>query len=483
MRTIGSNRIKYYLRSISFFIGIISMLASLVLCMKTDSNFNFVFIWPICLCLFFVFCYNPFSYCKPEHELGLGLVVYIELIPRYAVYPILLLLMPSTYTGVSHISYDANSVHQGVIFGTLELIGLTVFVFFFERISLNKKSRNINEKQLYLSGNKWVYIVYIIFSIAIYVMIGRKYNIIQFLSMKSGYSEISSNIYITLVKYIVSIALSIATLMVLDGQRKKYINDSGSVHIIVSVITSIVYTGFIVGESRSTQVAIGVLMCLILIHDYPKHRLNILIWMSISVVFVVLSITIFRTGDTNLMGNGIQGLTDKLQVYFGGPTSISQSVTILSGNSDINISKLIFDNVRSCFPFNLFFKGNGYTTSQIYNLLLYNGQFTHGHIVFGASYGFLYFGYLGIPLNICLNYFLISKANEIYFNTSSYEVKYVSGYCLIRLVNAFLVNTPTILGSVTQYIGTFGLLILVSNILKKGNKGIEDKVDVEVMYD
>ena len=158
-------------------------------------------------------------------------------------------------------------------------------------------------------------------------------------------------------------------------------------------------------------------------------------------------------------------MAKQFQIYYGGPDSVYQNIKVFSG-IETNVGNLLFDYARSCFPLNLVLKNYGSTISQIYNQTLYNGMYSSGHIVFSASYGYIFFGFLGIPITMCFNYFLACKACEVFSSTHSYEIKYVSGYCMLKLVNVLFENTPAILGSVTQYIGTFGLLIFVANRIR-----------------
>lgn len=448
-------------------VSLISCIIAIIMYTTYSGQFKAIWIWPFAFLFFVILNYSSMSHVNNNHFLVMTLIIVLELIPRYVLYPLCVLsINDNNYIGVLHYRLSANELFKGTMIGFFELIIFSVFVFIFERIRPPKDFSS--KEKMGLLGNKNVYLVYILFSIIIYLLIGKALNVVQFLFVSSGYDDIVSNIYYTLVKYIVSIGLSISLLMIINREKKKYNIFSNNLYIYVAVICSIIYVGFIVGESRSTQIAIGLIIMLILIEEFPSKKRLIVFSLIAAIIVIVISLSVFRTGSSEtILGSSLEGFANKLQIYYGGPGSIYQSIDLFERNNSVTISNFFFDFIRSCFPFNLFFKNSGFTTSQIYNLTLYSGMYSHGHIIFGSSFGYIYFSFPGIPIIICLNYFLASKANEIYYRTRSYEIKYLSGYCMIRLVNAFLSNTPTILGSITQYIGTFGLLILLSQSLKK----------------
>ena len=196
-------------------------------------------------------------------------------------------------------------------------------------------------------------------------------------------------------------------------------------------------------------------MTLILIESFPKMKISIIVIMGVAVAFIVVSLTVFRTGSASIIigGSGLNQTANSLQIYLGGPSSIAAGINVMK--EKVSFENLIFDWIRSIFPLNLIFKNAGYTTSQLYNLNLYNGLFKNGQIVFGEAYSYIYFGIIGCWINLIVNTYLMFRANEIFYLTDNFEIKYLSGYCMIRLVQAGLTNTQSILGSVTQIIGTF----------------------------
>ena len=457
-----TNRIMSLLRFVAFIVCCLSIILCCVMAIKINSDYSLLVTWPILLFFFLFINYSKASRIKESHYLVLSLIVFTQLIPRYAVFPTLVLLSSRTFIGIRHIVLSSSDIKHGIVIVAFELFCFTFFLWGFERL---KGNSIIYKNRLRVYGNKYVYFAYFLFSLVIYFAIGRNLHVVQFIRINNDYSGIEENLLFTLVKYIISIALTLFVILVFAREKKRYDLRKRNIHFIISLLFGVLLTLVIIGESRGTQITIGLLVILMLINDYPNKKVPIIVTIAVAVIVIVVAITIFRTDSVKtILGSSIVYLARQLQVYSGGPDSVIQNILVLE-NQGITILNLVFDFVRSCFPFNLILKNYGYTVSQIYNQILYNGMSLNGHIVFGASYGYLFFGIIGIPLTMCLNYYLASKACDVFNRTDSYEVKYVAGYCMLKLVNVFCENTPAILGSVTQYIGTFGLLILVSNLL------------------
>ena len=312
-------------------------------------------------------------------------------------------------------------------------------------------------------------------------MFGRRMNVVQFLVMDSLMDEMGAKIvvertiYDQLVKYIVSIAIAIFALIIFDSCKREYKATGGKRYIYLAIFTAMIFTGCIIGESRGTQIALGLVMCLILLFDYPKNSKSIFIGIGTVLVIVILSITFARTAMGIVEENTFANYADKYQIYNGGPESLAQNMIVLE-NKGIGIGQMVFDYLRSCFPLSLFMKSSDYTTSQIYNITLYGEDQLSGHIVFSSSYSLLCMGILGLPITMFVGLVLALKASKYFFYAESYEMKYLAGYCFMRLSSTCLVNTPSNLGSVTQYICTFGLLFLVAYNFRKRNRILKNEI-------
>ena len=417
-----TNKTKRFLRCFAFLIAFISFFACLMLSFVRKTEYGLIWLWPLSLTIFLLFNYRSASIVKNTHYVALSLCVFTQLIPRCAIYPFLVLLTSKDYSGVRHIALNSNDISKGIVIVFVEIISLALFVFLFELFSKKDTRESIarrDNNSHRLVGDKIVYVFFVIFASLLYLLIGRKMNVIQFASIKTGYSEINENALFTLVKYVVSLGVVLIGLLFFDREKRLY-NKHGrkNIYFIIALLAGLFLTLVIVGESRGTQITIGIIVLFILVGDYPNKKITIFTTIFVAILTVVVSITIFRTNSNNIFDSSIDSLAEKLQVYYGGPESVAQNIKVL-GEANINGTNLLFDFLRSCFPLNLVMKQYGNTVSQIYNLSIYDGLSTNGHIVFGASYGYSFFGILGIPLIICLNYFLSCKACEIFSSSNS----------------------------------------------------------------
>ncbi len=457
-----------------FTAGLVSSFVILLQLSDIEDSYKFIWLWPLCFSIFVIICLRSKGQIAECHLLGTALIT-LAIFTKCVVYPIYVLLSGHSYTGIRQVMLTSGDIQEGTLITAFELVVVSIFIRLYQIHSKKKESVTRREKhvELKMRGSKVVYAIYLLIAIAVYLVFGRSLNVVQFLVMsiaqEEGLIEVEPSIYDTLVKYIVSIGIAILTLLCFDRNKKIYVQ-SGRIkkrYIYFSILAAMLFTACIIGESRGTQIALGFVMCLILIIDYPQKYKSIVAGIGTVLIIVVMSITFIRTNGGGLfVDDSYAAKAEKYQVYYGGPESVAQNIKVLEPKH-LGLSQLVFDFVRSTFPFNLFTKSLGNTTSQIYNLDIYSGNTTHGHIVFSSSYGYLFFGFLGIPLTMMLNVFLILLFSKYFYFARSYETKYLFGYCLMRLQGACLVNTPTILGSVTQYIFTFGLLYYVAFVLNK----------------
>ncbi len=456
------------LQLLKIFMQICSIVAFFLTLLNTNSindDYSIIFLWPLGYIFFsfLVFGYN--TQIRDEHVISISFFTLLGLFPRYVLYPVTLCFTNEFYKGIQQVSMTTEDVHFSILMGFASIVVLSIFLWFIEHSKRGNVSRG-QLKDLSLLGNKWFYYLYIFFAIVVYIVIGRQYVFFQSAALSIENVEINSSVYTTLVRQVVSIGLCIFALLVISKMHVAHSRTSKNRYAFYAVFSAALYTAVSMGESRGTQIAIGVLMCIILVESFPRLKKPIIIIMGIAVVYVVALITLFRTGSTSIIsGYEPNQIASMLQVYFGGPSSIAAAINVL--REKVGLQNLFFDWIRSIFPFNLFLKGLGYTTSQLYNLTLYNGMFLNGQVVFGEAYSALYFTEFGCWINGIINIKLMLKTNEVFYRSSSLEIKYLSGYCLIRLIQAGLTNTPSILGSVTQMIGTFGLIIVLSKWSKR----------------
>ena len=275
---IFTNRMMKLLRFAVFLLALISATISIVSAFHRNSEYKLIFIWPLCFLFFLLMNYRKRSAINQFHYLALTLIVFTQMVPRYVVYPVLVSLASEGFVGTRHIVLLSSEINYGILIVAVELLCFSFFVFLFELFASKKKKKRINlfnikdlpDKKV--TGNKYFYCAFIILALTVYIFIGYKMNIVQFISIGSGYSNISENAAFMLVKYIVSIGITMVALLVFARQKNLYKTTNKNVHFIIALLAGLALTMVIVGESRGTQITIGIIVVLILIEDYPKKK-------------------------------------------------------------------------------------------------------------------------------------------------------------------------------------------------------------------
>ena len=461
-------KLRKYANIIAVVMQIIALAAVVVsfIMIDTESCYRLLWLWPLTYFVYSFFVFGPLAVIREDHLIGVFVISVFEFFPRYVLYPLAVSIAGPGYRGIEYAALTNSEIMMALFMGVVELIAVGAFLYFLERIK--KKKEEIYNGSLELAGSSVVYGLFIIVAFAAYLFVGRQNNVIQFLASAEADNEARGGLLLTLVKYVVSIGLLILTLLLIAALKKRYDVNHSRIYAYGGIIVAMFHTSFLVGTSRSTQIAVGVLMMLILLRCFPSMKLEIIVSISAITILAFSTITFMRTGNNSFFKTGTTAeMADKLQIYFGGPQSLAQSVKAVKSVGKDNIGQMLFDFVRSCFPLNLIFKGYGYTTSQWYNLTIYDGRSPNGQLLFSSSFGYIFLGVFGIALDTCLNVFLLLLSCEYYNRAKSFEGKYLAGFCLIRFTFTVMENTPSVLGSVTQYIWTLGLLIVVSRALNR----------------
>lgn len=463
--------IRGYKKLIFLYCLIIVSIICFFLSSRINEVYRYLWLWPTSYTVVYTMFFLNLR-IKKDHSIVLNLVIYFQLFMRYVTYPALVSFTNSSFIGIQHFAMGDKSIFQATFLGIFELAFAGIFIYGLENFKIKHKYKaqndSIRKPYFYISGNKNVYGFYILFAIFIYMAVGRNYNIINFLSISDTVQ--ANNIYISLIKYVVIIGICMIVLLIFDYSKKRYDYYHKRIYVAISLIAALLFVSIVQGESRTSQVYVAFIMIMMLSDMFPKHKKALGISVGGALISVIIIITSFREGSLNQWLGSLEMLVGRLQIYLGGPVSIATSIEVFTKFSNISISNLLFDFLRSIFGLNLIFKNVGYTTSQLYNLYLYSGQYVNGHIIFSTSYGYIFLGLLGVPLTLCFNIWLSCFFNNKFNEAKSFEAKYLFGYCMLRVVSGILVNTPSFLGGITQYLGTFGLVILFSKVFKKSHK-------------
>ncbi|MBS4204800.1 hypothetical protein [Lederbergia citrea] len=411
-----------------------------------------------------------------------SIILAILLFLKAVLNPVLISLAGPDYIGKRYIPLSNDMISLSIYVSAYEIITVSFFVFILSIILKGDNQEEI-KKEWKLKGSKLFYLIYVVFGILIYIAMGRSAQVISFfvLSINDGHVPIE-NTLLLLVRQIIVTAIIIAFLLVVNYSKLKYERTKSKIYINIAIIAAIVNIGIIVGDRRSVQIFTAILSIWILIKLYRLSMKKIVFSILLTTVIIFSLMTLFRWGAysqgsysavLNETEFSIASLADYSQVYFGGPDSIATSLTFAE-NVGLDFKNLMFDFGRTIFGLNFLLRENMYLTSEMYNLFLYDGNQKNGQLIFGTSYGYIFFGFIGAPIIILLNTTISIILEKLFRKTSSYEFAYLFGYCLLRMALNLLTNTPTIMTVITQQLATLGLIIIVARIFAKKYNGFNN---------
>lgn len=427
-----------------------------------NSIYSKIWMWPVAYTIIYLVIFSN-TKVKSYHKIAIYFLIYIQLVQKFLLYPLCLSLTSNSYEGVYFFADDKLMVDKAIYLGILEIVVLGIFIYVLENL---KEPDNLKKDQNYFSiiGNKTIYYLFIGFAFILYMIYGKRYNLISFLSIEEKNYETGG--IITLLKYIIIIAIYITVLMIFNWGKEKYDKTNKVFYIAFVTIAALSLVCIIQGESRSGQMYIALLMILMLINMFPKYKMVLTTSVTFAGIAVVIIISLFREGSINWF-ESYEHFASKLQTYVGGPMSLATNMTAFEEGYHLGFSDYIYDFFRSCFPISLFLEDKGMMISQKYNMFIYSGLYDHGHIVFSTTYLYPLLGVIGAPLTICFNTAISCYFNKKFSFAKGYETKFLFGYCMFRSIFGILTNAPTYLGGITQYLAIFGFIILASKIFNK----------------
>ena len=301
----------------------------------------------------------------------------------------------------------------------------------------------------------------------LFILFGYEHNLVSFLKSPEGQTDV---LLLVLVKEMFMISMTLLYLILLDFFLRKYnkknFNFRWLTYLLILLI-SLIYVNIMDSTARFSQIYPIIVVMYLLVILLPKKRKSTISILSVSALSVFLILTFAREGSTDNWIGSLENLTNRIQVYLGGPLSSASSVHVLKEKVQVNNFQFIFDNLRSIFGLNFYFKNKGFTSSQMYNLYLSNGLYPNGQLVFTTSYSYVYFGLLGLPITILVNFALIMFFNKLFYPSTKYELKFLYGIVMLRFISAIFTDTPSFLTYATQYLVIFGLLILFASLFRE----------------
>lgn len=175
---------------------------------------------------------------------------------------------------------------------------------------------------------------------------------------------------------------------------------------------------------------------------FPEYKSQIIRYIAIISAAVIGLMTIYKVFAAFLYDSylaavkassfGLYDMATQIDIYFYGVKTVARNIAFCR-QSNLSLFHSFFDIFRNTFGIHYLFKGTDYTTLEYYNLYLYSGLSTSGHLFSSIAYGYQYLGAILAPLATCFNlviaFWVEKKLNRI----QSLDIYYIISILFVRL--------------------------------------------------
>lgn len=426
---------------------------------QVEQGYELYWTLPLTFIFFSLFIRN--SLARGEGYITKICLMFFSLI-RYVLSP-MLSSISGFYNSVDYLTTNPIYINRAILMMDFELIAASVFVYLYThstRRSRDKYARD-NSELCKISGSHLVYTMFIFFAFLLYIAVGRNTGIIQIGVITSEYTDIVDNSFLVLVRQIIKIALFLLFLLVLEKCKEKYERKHARLYFFLPLIFGIMNILVIVGQRRSEQLAMSVIVFIIMIHEYPSYKKTLFISIAIAFISMMLYLTLYKrffnygimisAGDAFNMKSIIQSL----QLYVGGTQNLAETIAMRENGIKGN---LFYDVCRSVFGLSFLLKGKTPMTIELFNSFIYGIQKSNGHVLSSTGYSYLYFSELFCFVCICVNLYFSFRSENRVMHAKDYENMYIFGYLLVRFSTNLFAFTIPLINFSTLTLGTAGLL-------------------------
>lgn len=446
--------------AISTLLACVSVFATVLVFSGNENGYSLMPLLPISFMVSYYIFLNP-AFKNGNYKLSVFFAM--------ATFAFVCLVGPAIYAliGAEFIGNRYFYLNPGEIEFSILLIGWNVFfgsALLWLITKILGSYHEIKVSESLLQGNRLCYALFILLALVSYFLFAQGTGLVSFFfAFRSESDDIEIGSVDLLIRQSVFIAMSIVFLWVVDANREGGTRTEKA-RLLRVLIPSIFLVGMVVGGRRSVQLFTAALVILFLLDRFPRYKavsVISIIGLSLFVIAMVSLSRWFGGLETAELDLGAAFWSLYFQSYFSGPDSIATPLRFFSEQSP-SAKIFIFDFFRSIFGFSFLLKNYSMTTSQLYNDYLYAGSQLTGQLIFAPAYGYHYLGFIASPLIIASNFLLAALLERCFRTSSSLEFKFLFGYCFFRVAFNLMVNTPTIINVVTVFLGTMGVLFLIS---------------------
>ena len=451
-------RITKIIHRVCLLLGIVSFFCT-ISARQIEKGYELYWTLPLTFIFFCFFIWN--SLAIGEGYITKMCLMFFSLI-RYVLSP-MLSSISGFYNGTSYLTTNAVYINRAILMMNYELIAAAIFVFLYTHsISRVKdKSTDSNSELGKMGGSHFIYIVFVLLAAMLYLIIGRQAGLIQIGIISSEYSDIVDNSFLVLVRQILKIALFLIFLLILERSKRKYERKHGRLYFFIPLVFGIMNILVIVGQRRSEQLAMAIIVFIIMLHEYPNHKKTLFASISIAFISMMLYLTLYKRffnyGITITAGEAfnIESTIQSFQLYVGGTQNLAETIAMYENGIK---GSLFYDIGRSIFGLSFLLKGKAPMTIELFNSFIYGVQKSNGHVLSSTGYSYLYFSQLLCFVCICVNLYFSFRSENRVMQAKDYESMYIFGYLLVRFSTNLFAFTIPLINFSTLILGTAGLL-------------------------
>lgn len=463
-----TNKIK--IMYLSFFI--LAIITFIVLLLYDFSNtYKNLFLLPLAFLIAILFLY-----LSQKRKLDFSLTVFGYVFLSF----LRLVLLPligsiSGYYNITPSFVNVSSINLGILLMIVEHFTVSIFIFFLNYKFSKTSYKHSSIYKLY--GSKIGYIAFVFIAFLLFVFLGRNLNLFSFVFISLDQTRVGdiADFDSLWIRSFISYGIDFLYILLIVILKNRFIKFRSKKYYYLSVILSMVMIFIIVGERRSSQIYTAFAVGFILYLFYPKQRKT-----SIRIVFMTMLITLFfmtiyksynaflYDSYTDVISNlniDLYKYSSILDSNFFGPNVIGRNLSN-STSSVFSFQQLSYDFFRSIFGLSQLLKSYSYTTTQLYNLTIYNGASTSGYLYSSIAYGYYYFGfvfsYIFSFFSILIAFYLESRMKR----TKYIEFAFLWTILFARSIMTIYSEPTTFINYSTRYFVIFMLVVLTSRFIK-----------------
>ena len=460
----NNEKVKYLRTMIlicSVLIGIVSTLS--VFLYNESNGYELLWILPFIYTIFFIcflkiqnYIYNP------------GMFIFnIVCIIRYIVTP-LLVTFGGTYYGPGRgVLLSNEHISFGIILMIFESICIIIFMYFMIPKFYKDENRNIKLQKIDIK--KYTpFKVMVLLALIIIILNPSSLDKFNFFILSSdsehyGYGEMVSGIGSLILDW----TKVIIPLLLVAFFYKQFNIFSKMRYYYLCLFSLLLNLMFFTGISRASAIIPAVVSIFLMFKLFPRFKRRTFIVISISTLFVALSLTFYKsfsttTGEMSLSLFDSAWLRNFFQIYYSGPQMFGYAIKTKELLGDLVTPFMFLNDLFGNLPIFSRFADLENRSIVLFNNAVYNNNLTRDQVIPTMGQGILYLGYgFSFLFTLCF-VFIFMKFDSLYRRSTELIEIYLYAYIAIQFAHNHAGNINILANFVYIFCIPLFLLLLIS---------------------